>query len=344
MPGTSGGSSTGLLAATGVITALGLLAGRRRRATLLVVGSLGVVAAASQGCSCGHSATSSTECGAGCNEVCGPPNALGLIGAYTSVAVAPDGTVWVAGYNDADVTNGEFYGDLVAGKYDAGKQQVQWVDVDGLPVAPSAPDCPPNAASTWRQGLTDPGPDVGLWTIIQLDGSGHPMISYYDVTNQALKFASSQDGGSTWASHTVMQAASSDIGRYSKMLVVDGKPTIGFLVVEPGMGGWARSRVVLATGNVALPQSPSDWTFQDAIVDEQTPCRAEFCAGGEVCVASTMICQPSVSGCMPADCGAVRRGSEARPKHASPFRKPRRARRSSTNRTSAPIRTRPETM
>jgi len=34
------------------------------------------------------------------------------------------------------------------------------------------------------------GDDVGLWTSIQLDGSDHPMVSYYDATHTALKFAS----------------------------------------------------------------------------------------------------------------------------------------------------------
>ena len=216
MPGASGGSA-GLLASMAVVTALAFLVGRRRRVTALIVGSLGIVALGSEGCACGgHGTEGVTGCGTGCNQTCGPPNEQGLIGAYTSVAVATDGSIWVAGYNDADVTNAELYGDLVAGKYDDSKQKVQWVDVDGLPPAPEAPDCAPNAASTWRDGLTDPGPDVGLWTSIQLDVGGNPMISYYDATNQALKFASSQDGGATWASHTVMQAASSDIGRYSE--------------------------------------------------------------------------------------------------------------------------------
>ena len=97
------------------------------------------------------------------------------------------------------------------------------------------------------------------------------MISYYDATNKALKFASSPDGGKTWNVHTVMKAAGSDIGRYSKMLIVSGKPVIGFLVLEQGMMGWAQSRVVLATGNVAVPASESDWSMQNALVDPQTP-------------------------------------------------------------------------
>src|ERR1019366_4707384 len=186
-----------------------------------------------QGCSCGSAAktgpnSSQTNCGDDCNSTCGSPNLQGLIGSYTSVAVASDGTIWVAGYNDADVSNGELYGDLVAGKYDTGKQAVQWQDVDGLPPPRTDGTCPPNDPSTWRNGETDSGPDVGLWTSIQLDSNGNPMVSYYDATNAALKFASSTDGGKTWASHTVLQAAQSDIGRYSKMLLVNGNPTIAF--------------------------------------------------------------------------------------------------------------------
>jgi MYXO-CTERM domain-containing protein len=313
------GASTGptLLASLAILAGLGVLVARRRRAAAVALGSLGVVAATSQGCSCGsnaqNNASTQTGCGSDCNQTCGPANLQGLIGEYTSVAVASDGTIWVAGYNDADVSNAELYGDLVAGKYDTGKQQVNWQDVDGLPPARTDGSCPPNDPSTWRHGETDPGPDVGLWTSIQVDSNNNPMISYYDATNAAVKFASSTDGGNTWNSHTVMQAAQSDIGRYSKLLVVNGKPTIAFLVVEPGTGGWAKSRVVLATGNVATPQSSSDWSMQDVIVDTQTPCRAAFCPTGQVCVQTTMQCQATVSGCTPADCGASTAGIGSTP-------------------------------
>jgi MYXO-CTERM domain-containing protein len=310
-PGASQGPT--FPASLGILGVLGLLVARRRRTTALAIGSLGMLVASSQGCSCGNNGKSGppsdqTGCGDDCNSTCGAPNLYGLIGEYTSVAVASDGTIWVAGYNDADVSNGELYGDLVVGKYDTGKQAVQWQDVDGLPPPRTDGTCPPNDPSTWRNGETDAGPDVGLWTSIQLDSNGNPMVSYYDATNAALKFASSQDGGKTWASHTVMQAAQSDIGRYSKMVMVSGKPTVAFLVEEPGTGGWAKSRVVLASATVAVPASASDWGMQDAVVDEQTPCRAEFCQTGQVCVQTTMLCQPTVSGCTPADCGASTAG------------------------------------
>jgi hypothetical protein len=313
-PGRSRTSGAGLAAMVAAI-ASALLA-RRRRATVVALGSMGVVAAVTPGCSCSSSNGNGggpTGCGTDCNQPCGPPNQLGLIGSYTSYAAASDGTLWVAGYNDADVTNGYLYGDLVVGKVDPSTRQVAWQTVDGLPPPPPAGSCPPNPKDTWRNGLTDPGPDVGLWTSIQLDSNGNPMVSYYDATNAALKFASSADGGRTWAAHTVMQATSSDTGRYSKMLVLDGVVTIAFLVIEPGSGGWARSRVALATAKVASPQSASDWSFQDAVVDQQTPCRAQFCGAGQVCVTATMVCQPTVSGCTPSDCGASTAGLGSSP-------------------------------
>ncbi len=322
-PGKPDAGHLGVLAAVGLIASLIVMSRRRRAGGALVVGSLGVVMSGTQGCSCGNSGNPAAQeeagvdggmnCGPGCLQPCGPPDALGLIGEYTSYAVASDGTVWIAGYNDADVTNGLLYGDLVAGKYDTGKQQVDWVDVDGLPPEPGDGDCAPNPANSWRHGLTDPGPDVGLWTSIQLDSSNNPMISYYDATNKALKFASSSDGGQMWHAHTVMQAANSDIGRYSKMLVVSGKPVIAFLVNEPGMMGWAQSRVVLATGNVATPMQESDWSMQNALVDAQSPCDAQVCATGTVCVSTTTQCQAPVMGCTPSDCGASEAGIGATP-------------------------------
>lgn len=322
----------GLLAA---LAGIGLVVLVRRRVAkpqgrkevaypFLGVAALVTVAATSQGCACGGNGDNNgnpgddageagMNCGAGCVQPCGPALLQGLIGEYTSVAVASDGTIWVAGYNDADVTNGLLYGDLVVGKYDTGKMKVQWVTVDGLPAAPGDGDCAPNDPSGWRSGLTDPGPDVGLWTSIQLDSNNNPMVSYYDATNSALKFASSSDGGKTWSSHTVMHAANSDIGRYSKLLVVGGKPSIGFLVVEPGTAGWAKSRVVLASASTATPMSASDWNMQDALVDPQTPCKAQFCTGSQVCVATSMQCQPTVAGCKPSDCGAAEAGIGSTP-------------------------------
>jgi hypothetical protein len=237
-------------------------------------------------------------CGPSCNQPCMGALPQGLIGAYTSIAKDSNGTIWVAGYDDSAITQAYMglYGDLVVGKYDGTKQQVLWASVDGLPSVGAEAGCPLYDPMGWRKGLTDPGDDVGLWTSIQLDANDHPIVSYYDSTNAALKFASSNDGV-IWTSHTVMSAANSDIGRYSKLLVVNGVPVVAFLIMEPGDSGKMRSRVELATGTKATPASASDWTFEDAAVDDDGPCRTKFCASPNVCIKETGSCSPPSTAC-----------------------------------------------
>jgi hypothetical protein len=282
--------------------------GARRTAAALGLGSICVVAATSQGCACGSDPAveaTKTGCGADCNTECQPGLPMGLVGAYTSLAKAKDGSIWVAGYNDAVISqstsNTFLYGDLVVGRYDSGKKLVQWASVDGLPAARTDGTCPESDPKGWRGGETDTGDDVGLWTSIALDGGDHPIVSYYDASHAALKFASFD--GTTWASHTVLGAPGSDVGRYSKLLVVDGKPVVAFLVMEKGNAGKLRSRVVLAHGKTAVPSAAGDWALEDAVVDENGPCRASFCDSGKACIMTTFACTATVPGCTPADCG-----------------------------------------
>jgi hypothetical protein len=287
------------------------------------------VASTSQGCSCGsgggsgetgskdgggllpdgapinEDGSTGNNCGYGCNQPCGPALPQGLIGAYTSIAAASDGTLWVAGYNDSanDPANGisAIYGDLVVGKYDTTAQQVDWATVDGLPPPLPAGTCVTNDPNGWRGGDPDPGPDVGLWTSIQVGSSG-PMVAYYDATTPALKFASSSDGIS-WAVHTVYSNTGSDVGRYAKMIVVNGMPVVAFLVIDTGTNGYSTSRVVIAQANVALPAQGSDWTLSNALVDTDSPCRAQDCSATQACVISTGMCTPLASDC-DASCGS----------------------------------------
>jgi hypothetical protein len=58
-----------------------------------------------------------------------------------------------------------------------------------------------------------------------------------------------------------------------------------------------RSRVELATGTKATPASASDWTFEDAAVDDDGPCRAKFCAAPNVCIKETGNCSPPSTAC-----------------------------------------------
>mgnify|MGYP000137257918 CR=1 FL=1 len=142
---TPGGKThEGIAGVAALAVGLGLLLARRmrgRRGAPLVshklvgalgLGSVAVVASTSQGCACGSEESSQTGCGPDCNTECEAALKPGLVGAYTSVARAGDGSIWVAGYNDAvlspDLTG--LYGDLVVGKYDIGKNAVDWKTVD----------------------------------------------------------------------------------------------------------------------------------------------------------------------------------------------------------------------
>src|SRR5437867_1450638 len=72
---------------------------KRVSVALTVMGTLGSFA----GCSCGDDSTAETGAGSG---GCQPPGCkaleAGLIGAYTSAAVGADGSVWIAGYLEAN--------------------------------------------------------------------------------------------------------------------------------------------------------------------------------------------------------------------------------------------------
>jgi len=307
------------------VLGLGWFARRRRpraepraSARRKVIGSFGLMLFASSwsGCSCGsddETGKKQTNPGDVCPglDSCETLEA-GLVGAYASAAVAGDGTIWVAGYNDlgygSSVDNGEaqyVWGDLVVGKWDGNK--VAWQSVDGLPAVdpdlePGTTGGPPdplyNDVKGFRGGLTEPGDDVGLWTSIQL-ASDSPRVAYYDAKNRGLKFAAYD--GKKWSMHSVQQKAQSDLGRYAKLLLVGGKPVIAYLFMESGTDGAAKSGVRIATATKELPAGPADWTFSDVYTNDATPCRAFLCKTGE-CRADTLKCAATSSGCTP-KCG-----------------------------------------
>lgn len=285
-----------ILAVFGLIV---IVARRRGRAPSLALAALGVVAATSQGCSCGSEGDGKTGCGSDCNQACSTGLGKGQPGAYLSVAKATDGTIWMAGYNDSLLSEGDslLWGDLVVGRYDSGKQEVDWETVDGIPTRTDG-TCPGYEPAGWRRGETDSGDNVGRWTSIQLTSKGQPMVSYYDDTNHRLKFAINESGNyGDWKTTVLREQPGADAGKYSKMLVVDGKPVIAFMQLEPGSGGRTRSKIVLARATTEAPHAASDFRFEDIAVDDEGPCRADSCAGGEACIKETGVCTKTIGGC-----------------------------------------------
>ncbi len=264
----------------------------------IALGTIAVVASTSQGCACGDAAEQTSGCGSDCNQTCQTGLAKGQPGAYLSVAKAKDGTLWAAGYNDSLLADSEalLWGDLVVGKYDTTKNEVAWETVDGIP-ARSDGTCAVYESNGWRRGETDSGDDVGRYTSIQISAKDEPMVSFYDDTNHRLKFAIKE--GNKWNVFALKEAAKADIGKYSKMLLVDGKPVIAYMHLEAGNGGRTRTKISLARGRVESPKEPGDFDFQDIAIDEDGPCRAGSCGGGEACIKATGTCTKTVGGCEP---------------------------------------------
>lgn len=299
------GAAAGVLAA-GLLAAVALLRRRRRRDsarspqrsrrrarrwTDSLLGGLAVMLAMGMGSGC--SCSDETEGPApGCRGRgdCQPLEP-GLIGAYTSAALAPDGTLWVAGYLEANWQDDFAWGDLVVGRYNG--TAVEWQAVDGVPAEPPA-DIETYDPTGFRGGQTEPGDDVGLWTSIAIDDAGSPAVAYYDATHRALRYAHLSPSG--WQAVVVDQRESADLGRYAKLLFVGGLPVISYLFIEPGPAGAVHSGVRVATGTTAAAAG-AQWGFEDVTYEPATPCRAAFCPAGMRCVASTGTCANTATGC-----------------------------------------------
>ena len=70
--------------------------------------------------------------------------------------------------------------------------------------------------------------NVGQYTSLALV-DGHPAISYYDTTNQDLKFVRANDAaGTVWGTPVRAAATTGNVGQYTSLAVVDGYPAISY--------------------------------------------------------------------------------------------------------------------
>lgn len=330
LAGAASGCGCAVAGASSTSSSLGWLAllpfaavlGRRRSrpaSRAVGVGALAamgaIVLASSPGCGGDASETPvvPVKCGATCSDECSDPLPQGVLGAYLSTAKGPDGTIWAAAYSDFALVGSRpsNYGDLVVGAYDPAKKAFAWTQADGMPTAREPGVCTDADPSGWRGGEDEPGPNVGLYTSLQFSGTT-PMVSYFDFTKKRLKFATKT--GATWTSYVLREVSVGEAGRSARMILVDGKPVVAFAQVEPiAASGGVRSKVVVARAKVPVPAADSDWTFEDAIVDDTTPCRVGWCRRGDVCQKSGQ-CASTATGCAPA-CAAtqscVKSGSAA---------------------------------
>lgn len=171
---------------------------------------------------------------------------VGDRGTYTSMAIAPDGTVWIS-YYDNKVYN--------------------------LRYAKRDP-----ADGTWTTGIADTGsgltPNVGQWSSLALDSANNPVIASYDSDKQQLRIA--HWGGSSFTGEVVDEGEdatgdsgetiSADVGKYAKLKITGNTEYIayydaanGALKLAHGNAGSYTTEVVDDTADVgAWPDMIAD--------------------------------------------------------------------------------------
>ena len=162
-------------------------------------------------------------------------------GMYTSVATAPDGTVWAAFY-DVGARN------LRYGKRISDETGVRWK----------------NDLADVGEGMTQ---DAGLFASVAIDGKGKPVIAHYDRSAQSLRVAHFSGGRFTGEvvdrgedlvpDDTGSELVEANVGMYSRIRYANGKEYIAYydkahgdLKLAVGRSGDYRIHTVDADGDV----------------------------------------------------------------------------------------------
>ena len=177
-------------------------------------------------------------------------------------------------------------GDLAYTTVDTTKlaEAFEWTLVDGVDLS-----APKDGTTSFRQGRTAPGPDVGYYSSLALSSQGKPHIAYWDATHHALKFAS---GPSPFSSHTV-DAGSTDgaleVGLYPAALMdVSDHAMVVYSAVGLGdaTSGFS-AELRLAYASVEDPSSAADWTVS-TIESVAIGCGGR-CGAGQACAVDAMV-------------------------------------------------------
>jgi MYXO-CTERM domain-containing protein len=216
---------------------------------------------------------------AGCNEAhLGKgdfEDPLHEIGRYHDIAFGK-GVFHVSAYDDST-------GDLVYARITDPKQSIGWQVVDGID-----PTAVADMPGGYRHGVSDPGPDVGLYSSIALTRSGAPRIAYYDVSNGALKLA---EGPHPFRVSTVQAGDGKNlkVGLYSRIsLDANDIPTIAYMAtgISDGKGGFT-SELRVATADGPSPSKDTDWKV--TVVDSTRIRCGGLCPSGQACIEAAMV-------------------------------------------------------
>jgi hypothetical protein len=213
------------------------------------------------GCTCSSDAPA---CPDGCLEGAVEP---GPTGRYSSLAAA-DGRVVAAAFD-------ETLGDLVLVERDA-EGSLRYQAIAGIPA-----EAPTYEPATYRGGVAAPGPEVGLWTSIQLH-DGLVRVAYVDAESGAVHMASEQSDNSF-----LLELVASDTGLggasyLSLAIEADGTPSIAYLASAIDSGD--------ATGLVSeLRVATRDGSWSQQVVDTGPVSCGGYCGDSQVCAQQAMV-------------------------------------------------------
>jgi len=299
---TGGGGASDAVGAVVLVFGLLALRGRRRRtgsgtraatrtrkrlaATSLVL----VLGAAVPACDCGGTAA---PCG---DQACAPGEVtLGVVGRYNSVA--GDGTRTVVTTYDA------FLGDLVLAEVGS-DLSLTYTAVDGVP-----DETPTFDPKTYRGGIASAGPDVGLYTSVQLR-DGQARIAYQDRDHGALKFAIEDDDGGFTSYLVEDDLGSAELGAFASLaLDATGAPAIAYLATNVNATGGARETQLRFARATKVTPAAADWRVK-TVATAPASC-AGLCASGEACLAAAALGDAEVCVTPSTDCTAACSDTEA---------------------------------
>jgi MYXO-CTERM domain-containing protein len=249
-----------------------VLRARRGLPPWMWIGAVVVAFVGGPGCSC----SSSPPCG---DLDCMEGEVEHSSGKWNGAAT--DGTRTVVSTYDPEL------GDLVVA--DVAGSEYTMVAVDGIP-----DETPVYDPSTYRGGITGPGPNVGAWSSIALTG-GDARVAYQDRDTGGLKVAIEHEN--LWTAVAV-----DDRGMHTSIAVdAAGNAVVAYLAVGVADGaGGIKSELRVARATKAIPDD-FDWSIA-AIAEAPASCGG-FCAAGQACLAGTPeVCVTPTNDCA-SDCG-----------------------------------------
>ena len=215
-------------------------------------------------------------CGIVCQCKGLPPLVPSRYGKYSSIALAGDAPK-VSAYDNE-------YGDLVLLHYekDGTLNDVEYVD--GAPATGEVVADPTGP----RNGIAEPGPNVGTHTSIVADTNGKVRIAYYDLDQRALKVAVQTDAG--WNVHVVdTPTDEGSVGMFTDIAIHPQTQliSISYLATNqtgaPSIAGLANGLKV-ASSVVAEPASATDWQISFVDMRENKDACNGSCSVTQACV------------------------------------------------------------